>query len=327
MTAAKAAQIRAKRATKDQPSNQEKRDEKRAILQAQQNQWTIQRLWEEYKKSKPIKSLQKDQQRFSYHIAAKFGNKEPSEIAPLDIDRLRINLLKDRKPATVKNILELLRRIVNFGIKRGLCEPLKFTIEMPEVNNLKTEDLSSEQLQRLLEVLDEESNMQLENLMKFVLFTGMRRGEVLNLKWKDIDFDRGFIWIREPKGGKDEKIPLNEVVRELLREHLIVSEWVFPANHGGQRKDSKKEIRAIADKAGIPRDFRPLHGLRHVYASMLASSGKVDMYTLQKLLTHKSPQMTQRYAHLRDKALKKASEVAVDIIQETRITNEQNGAV
>jgi len=41
-------------------------------------------------------------------------------------------------------------------------------------------------------------------------------------------------------------------------------------------------------------------GLRHVYASMLASSGQVDMYTLQKLLTHKSPAMTQRYAHLRD---------------------------
>lgn len=57
-----------------------------------------------------------------------------------------------------------------------------------------------------------------------------------------------------------------------------------------------------------------MHGLRHTYASMLASSGKVDMYTLQKLLTHKSPLMTQRYAHLRDEALKKASDLAGDII-------------
>jgi integrase len=47
---------------------------------------------------------------------------------------------------------------------------------------------------------------------------------------------------------------------------------------------------------------------------MLASSGEVDMYTLQKLLTHKSPLMTQRYAHLRDEALKRASEVAGNII-------------
>ena len=57
-----------------------------------------------------------------------------------------------------------------------------------------------------------------------------------------------------------------------------------------------------------------MHGLRHTYASMLASSGKVDMYTLQKLLTHKSPVMTQRYAHLRDDTLKRASNLAGDII-------------
>jgi integrase len=49
---------------------------------------------------------------------------------------------------------------------------------------------------------------------------------------------------------------------------------------------------------------------------MLASSGKVDMYTLQKLLTHKSPLMTQRYAHLRDEALKQASELAGNIMSE-----------
>lgn len=57
-----------------------------------------------------------------------------------------------------------------------------------------------------------------------------------------------------------------------------------------------------------------MHGLRHVYASMLASSGEVDMYVLQKLLTHKDGRMTQRYAHLRDEALKQASQVAGDIV-------------
>ena len=48
----------------------------------------------------------------------------------------------------------------------------------------------------------------------------------------------------------------------------------------------------IRDAAGLPKAFRPLHGLRHTFASMLASSGKVDMYVLQKFMTHKSPQMT-----------------------------------
>jgi site-specific recombinase XerD len=70
----------------------------------------------------------------------------------------------------------------------------------------------------------------------------------------------------------------------------------------------------IRKEAGLPKDFRPLHGLRHVYASMLASSGQVDLYTLQKLLTHKSSVMTQRYAHLRDEALRRASDLAGDLI-------------
>jgi site-specific recombinase XerD len=76
-------------------------------------------------------------------------------------------------------------------------------------------------------------------------------------------------------------------------------------------------VNRIKENAGLPKDFRALHGLRHVYASMLASSGKVDLYTLQKLLTHKSPIMTQRYAHLRDEALKEASKIAGDIIRES----------
>lgn len=57
-----------------------------------------------------------------------------------------------------------------------------------------------------------------------------------------------------------------------------------------------------------------MHGLRHVYASMLASSGKVDLYTLQKMLTHKDGRMTQRYAHLRDEALKRGASVTDDIL-------------
>ena len=59
-----------------------------------------------------------------------------------------------------------------------------------------------------------------------------------------------------------------------------------------------------------------MHGLRHAYGSMLASSGKVDMYVLQKLMTHKSPKMTQRYAHLRDDALKNGAGQIDDIFNQ-----------
>ena len=74
-----------------------------------------------------------------------------------------------------------------------------------------------------------------------------------------------------------------------------------------------KHVNKIKEAAALPKGFRPLHGLRHVFASLMASSGKVDMYTLQKLLTLKDPAMTQRYAHLKDETLKRAADVAGDI--------------
>jgi integrase len=148
------------------------------------------------------------------------------------------------------------------------------------------------------------------------LYSGMRRGEMFRLKWEDVDFDLGFLHIRDPKGGPSQRIPLNDMARGLLENHPKVSEYVFPGRNGGKRTDVNHQVNRIKKRAGLPEDFRPLHGLRHTYVSMLASSGKVDMYTLQKLLTHKSPLMTQRYAHLRDEALKRAADVAGDLISQ-----------
>ena len=93
------------------------------------------------------------------------------------------------------------------------------------------------------------------------------------------------------------------------------SPFVFPGRGGGKRKEFKLMPRRVRKKAGLPDDFRPLHGLRHTFASWLASSGAVDIYTLQKLLTHSSVQMTQRYAHLADEALQRAAAVADDLFQ------------
>jgi integrase len=134
----------------------------------------------------------------------------------------------------------------------------------------------------------------------------------------------------ESKGGPSQKIPLNDQARQLLSSHSKTkSPYVFPGRGGKQRISAQAGVNKIKKAAGLPKDFRPLHGLRHTYASMLASSGKVDMYTLQRLLTHKSPIMTQRYAHLRDEALKRASGLAGDIITEAanRIIADKNGVV
>jgi integrase len=315
MSPARANQLKSKRSEGGQLSNNEQRKNKKEKKFKDANKWTIDRLWKEYKKLNPIKGITSDENRYKNYLEELFGNKEPCELIPLDIDRLRVKLLKTKKPATVKNVLELLRRIINFGVKSNLCDQLRFIIKMPTVNNTKTEDLNPKQLRKLFEVLDKESNKFAANFMKMALFTGMRRGELFNLKWNDIDFKRGFVYIRDPKGGADQNIPLNPEAEKILKNHeRKESSYVFPGRDGQKRIDIKKTVNRIKREADLPEDFRPLHGLRHVYATMLASSGQVDMYTLQKLLTHKSPAMTQRYAHLRDDTLKNAANLAGELI-------------
>lgn len=319
MTPAKAASIRSERIEGKRQSRKELRAKAEQEKLAALSRWTFDRLWDTYKTNNPdLKGLVFDENRYQNHIRPLFGQKEPRELSPLDIDRFRLKLLKSHKPATVKNTLELLRRLINYGIKKHLCDGTAFTIEMPRVNNIKTEDLTPVQLNTLINTINNTPNAQVANFMKMGLYTGMRRGELFRLTWNDIDFERGFIHIRDPKGGDDQVIPLNDAARNLLAGHPRTdgSPYVFPGRGGNKRTDINKQVNQVKCGAGLPNDFRPLHGLRHVYASTLASSGKVDMYTLQKLLTHKSPQMTQRYAHLRDEAMAKASNLAGELLTE-----------
>ena len=88
----------------------------------------------------------------------------------------------------------------------------------------------------------------------------------------------------------DQNVPVSKVTKEVLGvAPKNESRFVFSGQSRDQRQNFNKTVRRIRTKAGLPRDFRALHGLRHVYASMRTSYGKVDMHVLQKLLTHKSP--------------------------------------
>lgn len=319
MTPSRAAAIRALKINRDRPTNKELRSAQAAEKDRQLNRWTFSRLFDEYVQRKPdLKSLAADRCNFNKYLLPAFGDKEPSQLNQFEIDKLRINLLKSKSPQTVKHVLALLRRLARFGVQKDLCSGISFQIEMPSVDNEKTEDLTDEQLSALLNAINLDTNVQAGNMMKLALYTGMRRGELFRLKWEDVDFQRGFINIRDPKGGRDQKIPLNNVARSILESHprQIDSPYIFPGSNGKQRTDIIKQVNRIKQRAGLPADFRPLHGLRHVYASLLASSGQVDMYTLQKLLTHKSPLMTQRYAHLRDETLQKASNLIGQLIND-----------
>jgi integrase len=256
-----------------------------------------------------------DRSRFRKHIKPSLGAKEPQEIAPLDVDRIRLRVGKNRSAQTVKHVLVLLKRLANFGVNKRLCSPLGFKVEMPTVDNITTEYLSPDELTRLLKAINESEDLEAAHMMLIALYTGMRRSELFRLKWSDVDFQRGFIHIRNPKGKKSQDIPLNPSARAVLEAHpKNGADYIFTTRDGKRFTDIRHRVNPIKIAAGLPKEFRPLHGLRHAYASMLASSGKVDMYVLQKLLTHKSPLMTQRYAHLQDEALRRASALVGEII-------------
>jgi len=317
MSAAKASALRASRMA-GEPSNVERREAERKAAEAEAGRWTLTRLWAEYKRQKPdLRGLAQDESRWRRFIEPDFGSKEPAQLVALDFDRLRVKLLKEYSPQHVKHSLALIRRVVRFGFSRGLCGPLPFQITMPRVDNERTEDLSPEQLEKLLAAIDADPHPHAGPMMKLALFTGMRKGELLKLRWGDLDFERGFIRLVNPKGGKSASIPMNDQARELLASHprKQETEFVFPGRDGSQRREIRRPIERIRKAAGLPDGFRPLHGLRHVYASILVSSGQVDIYTVQHLLNHRHPGTTQRYSHLRDETLRRASDLAGELVQ------------
>lgn len=317
MTPAKAAGIRAMRIEGKCLSRKEMREIAKEQQQKEEQRPTLQNIWNLYASNNSIKkSLPTDRYNFNKYLG-KLKDKEPEELYTSHINKLKDDVTSQGKsPQTVKHILGLVRRLIRYGAKNGLCSipPLnQLYFDMPRVDNQKTEVLSDEELARLLQALNEEPDQDAASLIRLALVTGMRKGALLALRWDDCDFERSIIRLRgeAAKKGTTDYIPMNNAARQVL-EHIQSreSDYIFPGRDGGQRADYRRIARRVKQKAGLPEDFRPLHGLRHNFASRLASSGNVELYTLQKLLTHSSPQMTQRYAHLRDETLMKASREA-----------------
>ena len=266
-----------------------------------------------------LKGRQIDLNRWNRHLKPLLGHKRVSELSPFDVERVK-KAMADKKPATIANALELLRRIVNFGVKYNLCPALGFTIEMPKKDNQVTEYLSEEETRRLMEVLDSWPSQDVARMVKLAMFTGMRRGEIFKLRIHDLDFAQGLITLVNPKGGKTEYLPMSDPVRLLLKQQIAwaaekypESQYVFPGRKGGQRVDCSA-VERIKTAAGLPKNFRPFHGLRHHFAVTLASSGKFTLDMIGELLTHKDSQVTRRYAKFLPEAKRKAAEEAAGLL-------------
>ena len=283
MTSAKANKIRAERISGKTESNVEKRKRN----QTQVRRLNLDDLWEEYLKIKRdhVKAVSTDLSRYKNHISEIFGKKFPDEIYPLDIDWFTSEMSKTRSPKTVSNILELLRRIINFGISKQLCPPISLKIRFPSVDNQRIEVLTDEQFSNLNEVWEEYPDQHIVNMHKLIAWTGMRPSEPCRLKWEDIDFKHRILSKVNTKSGKTVQLRLNTTVKEILDSQKILlqeespgmanSEFVFPRKDGKKREpDSwRKYVKEICNRAGIPKTFRPNYCLRDTIATTMLSNG------------------------------------------------------
>jgi integrase len=137
----------------------------------------------------------------------------------------------------------------------------------------------------------------LRSLTQVALNTGMRRGELFHLKWKEVDFRNEIVRVVDSKNGESRELPMNETLRTTLKgiPRRLGSVYVFPGRTGEHLKDVSKGFKKALKAAQIE-DFR-FHDLRHTFASRLIMAG-ADLATVRELLGHKNIKMTLRYAHL-----------------------------
>ena len=148
----------------------------------------------------------------------------------------------------------------------------------------------------------------LKPIVLLALNTGMRRGELFNLKWDDVNFAGRILTVvgETAKSGKTRHIPMNEEVFSVLRalyEQRKESELVFPGADGGRLDNISTSWENLIKSAKIKK-FR-FHDLRHDFASKLVMAG-VDLNTVRELLGHADIKMTLRYAHLAPEKLASA---------------------
>jgi integrase len=233
------------------------------------------------------------------HLLPCFGTKSLAEITPrglADYKVLRRNELA--APGTINKELALVRHAFNVAIREWeWCRenPMQ-KVRLERVHNEIDRWLASEEEARLLAAAPD----WLREIIVFALNTGMRRGEILALRWRDVDFHRGTLVVMHSKNRERRTIPLNNTVFELLATKQAVNglktELVFTTACGTMIKGPNLVHAFIKarERAGIE-NFR-FHDLRHTFATRLVQKG-VDTYKVQRLLGHKTAAMTQRYAH------------------------------
>lgn len=260
------------------------------------------------------RSVQTDISVLRNHLLPAFGETSLSEISRADLVRFHTEKRKQGyAPGTADRMIVLLRHILNLAIKWEVLEKGKNPANQFELfneNNCRERYLSADELETLITALRGSENRDLLNIVTGLLLTGCRRGELLNSRWIDVNFETNIWTIPLTKQGKPHRIPMTVELARFF--HSLPSrgksEYVFP---NPATDKPYKSIFYSWDRArtlaGMP-ELR-MHDLRHSFASFLVNGGR-SLYEVQRLLGHTSSRTTQRYAHLSQDSLAQAMSIA-----------------
>jgi len=220
-------------------------------------------------------------------------------------DRLlrgRTNRHARRSPATVNRHLGALSHAFTIAVREwGWVEdnPVRKVGKLTEPTG-RVRFLTDEERDRLLEACGESGNRDLYVIVVLALSTGARLGEIMALRWPDVDLARGLAILHETKNKERRALPLAGLALNLLRERSrrrrLVTDLVFPSLKNARRTVFPRRAWLDALKAAQVEDFR-FHDLRHSAASYLAMSG-ATLAEIAAVLGHKTLAMVKRYSHL-----------------------------
>jgi integrase len=244
-------------------------------------------------------------------LRAEFGERRLCNITYLDLETWRTKRKetptkagKPRADASVNRDMAIISHILAKAVEWGMLEASPFKKGkrlMFKENNQRKRFLSEVEVEALLGAC----TSHLRPIVETAIHTGMRRGELLGLRWEQIR--HGFIYLTETKSNKARQIHINDrlaqVLKELRQSNQLKSEFVFCDGQGRRLYEVKRSFASACRRAGLE-DLR-FHDLRHTFASHLVMAG-VSLKAVQDLLGHADLKMTMRYAHLSQAHLKDA---------------------
>ena len=257
------------------------------------------------------KSQPRHYRGYTNSLKAFFGGRTLAEITPkLIVEYKNRRYAAGLKPASINRELASMKKAFNLAVREWeWCRDNPVSrVSMERENNKRDRWLSVEEETRLFQTCAP----WLHDLVTFALHTGMRMGEILELTWRGADLSRRTVMVFRSKNGERRTIPVNQTVLTMLKEKakvrslktdVVFCSKVFTPIESGHLRRS---FRLALSKAKIE-DFH-FHDLRHTFATRLVQAG-VDLYKVQRLLGHKSPIMTQRYAHHYPESLRDGVEI------------------